>query len=978
MAATVLADPILYEHASDDTTKNGLGHVPGLLSSSVAGNYDQVPQITLVYDYSTKAAGMLQKDRVLMVDAGPDWQHQLFRIDNIDTEWTSEGRNITVIATHIGGDLFGDVTTADVSLANSNPTQTWADFFGKLAEPLPVTMTSSITDVAIVSWPLESIQSAQDVMFGRDNHNPSFTSLYDAEWWFDNYNFSLEHHVGRDTGIVIKYGHHMTGLHNTDNIEGIYTAVRPFSKYTPGQSGGKGDDSNIHQVTGIGLIQYAGNGSLPMYDSPWDGHNMLATKLTNGTRFQVYSYANTGTALGHTWYNLGGKQWVDGNYLSFEKGKTSLVDTNAVGNTAVGIGTVGYNLDNTESKQIIETLDGVLTVQYVGPGKVAIWDSPFAPHSTTGEYLANGNAYRAYKKATDANGHVWYNLGGNQWIDGQYVSLEKGRDYAASKTRGIGTIKYDGKGGVAVYREPTYDGAMTGRYLKNGTQWQIYGTASNGSTTWYNLGGDQWVDSQYITFEHPTDVEPPDTSDDTSTDDQKAPSIAWSYDKPGDWNTKVHEYHSGDQVHIFGQGNAGGTTWYNIGTNEWILADDLTFDGDTDVDPSGAADDMGEQVAQVTVTLPEKYIAVPMPNGQQYEHQHIETFDASEYGVTNEDDLRAITKAFISDNQIGQPQVSMTIDYIDDGHFDYLKNVRLYDRVTVFIPDLNINITAEVTATVYDTLLQRNTTVTIGTRPQTITDDLDHWKDQATKDLADSNANNSQKIDDIDLAWHKAIDQTNKDVADGQKRTTEQQTEWETEFKQTIDEDINNYKQTIADQVAEVNKLSSIIKYNNNEIDFYNGSGTQVGEMGAGGLVYYDASGNPTTVVSADGKVIANSIAGNLLTGTTIHGAEIDGGTVTALDYFSATSAGGTTVISGDWGLSTDSGINIGAGTYSDFHGAVTFESTTNFHDLADFANGISVDAGGSSYISFSNGCYLYAGAGDTIAIHDGHGSHTL
>ncbi|CAJ1187826.1 hypothetical protein [Companilactobacillus paralimentarius] len=37
----------------------------------------------------------------------------------------------------------------------------------------------------------------------------------------------------------------------------------------------------------------------------------------------------------------------------------------------------------------------------------------------------------------------------------------------------------------------------------------------------------------------------------------------------------------------------GGKTWYRVATNEWVCADDINFDGDTDVEPksNGAATD---------------------------------------------------------------------------------------------------------------------------------------------------------------------------------------------------------------------------------------------------------------------------------------------------------------------------------------------------------------------------------------------------
>jgi hypothetical protein len=538
------------------------------------------------------------------------------------------------------------------------------------------------------------------------------------------------------------------------------------------------------------------------------------------------------------------------------------------------------------------------------------------------------------------------------------------------------------KGKIALWNRPSFNGSIT-RMISSGTRWQIYGEASGGgSSTWYDLGGSQWIDGQYMDFSAANNVEPKPVGGDSSSSDTSSDTsdTVWSYNSPGTWNTRVKQYTTGNQVTIYGQGTAGGATWYNIGTNEWLEADYLTFGNNTDVEPSGSADNMNADATQVTLTLPEKYIAVPMPDGQQYEHQRIVNFDASSYGITTVDDLRSITQAYIRDNNIGKPQITLTIDYDElQGHYQNLASVRCYDVVTVFLPEINLNIKAEVTDVIYDTLLQQNTQVTIGNRPLTTTDDLAAWVKKAEEKANAAAQKNSDAVDDMDLAWKKAVDDTNAAFKAGDARTAEQQTEWEKQFKETIDQDINSFKDYVGGQVQSANELASIVHYNNNDVTFYNGSGTQVGSLGAGGLVYYNGSGNPTTVVSSDGKIIASEIAGNELTGTVIHGAEIDSGTVTALDYFSAKSNAGLTVISGDWGLSADSGINVAKnGSFSHFGGAINMDGALTSQSSGYFKAGISLGAGGSSYISFSNGCYLYANSSGTIAIHDQNGSHTL
>jgi hypothetical protein len=977
MADTALKIPLVYEHSTDNRDTLGLGHVPDVVSCVVESKYDSAPQMTLIVNYSEQATEMLQKDRILLADAGDNYLRQMFRIYSVSIDFENGIKQITVMAAHVGADLFGNVLTRDLSLANANPHQLFTEFLADLAEPVDINMVTSITDVAVVNWDATQVDNAQSLLFGRDSSNPSFTSLYNAEWWFDNYEWHFEKNVGRDTGIVIKYGKHLKSLQNTDTTENVYTAVRPISKYTPGQTG-TGDDSNVIALDGTAMIQYAGTGGLPVFDTPFKGQVATGKHLNNGDRFKIYSYAESGTVNDHTWYNLGGKQWVDGNYLSFDKGQTEQFPS-VVGNKATGKGTIAAGL--ADKPGVISKYSGVITVNYVGPGKVAIWNSPWSGRHTTGKFMANGSAWNAYGKATDESGKTWYNLGGNQWVSAQYVALDKAKDYAYQKVRGIGTTKVD-KGKIALWNRPSFNGSIT-RMISPGTRWQVYGEASGGSTTWYDLGGSQWIDGQYMDFSAANNVEPKPVggasdSNDTSSDTS---DTVWSYSAPGTWNTRVKQYTTGNQVTIYGQGTGGGATWYNIGKNEWLEADYLTFGSNTDVEPSGSADDMTAEATEVTVTLPEKYIAVPMPDGQQYEHQRIVNFDASSYNITTVDDLRSITQAYIRDNNIGKPQITLTIDYDElQGHYQNLASVRCYDVVTVFLPEINLNIKAEVTDVIYDTLLQQNTQVTIGNRPLTTTDDLQAWVKKAEDKASTAAQKNSDAVDDMDLAWKKAIDTTNAAFKAGDAKTAEQQTEWENQFKATIDQDINNFKEYVGGQVASANELASIVHYNSNDVTFYNGSGTQVGSLGAGGLVYTDPStGKTTSVVDANGNIGANYIVGNSITGTVIKGAEISGGTIKALDYFSANGGGGTTVISGSWGLSADAGINVGMnGGYSHFGGAINVDGAVTSQSSGYFQDGITLGAGGSSFISFSNGCYLYSGDGDTIAIHDGHGSHTL
>ncbi|MFC2694544.1 MAG: GH25 family lysozyme [Lactobacillus sp.] len=151
----------------------------------------------------------------------------------------------------------------------------------------------------------------------------------------------------------------------------------------------------------------------------------------------------------------------------------------------------------------------VATVSY--PSSIAIWNAPKG--HTTGRYLANGTAWEVTQKA-QIQGDWWYNLGGNQWVPGDYVMVtgfaaipEKtdNADYS-NKTNdrpgtynitSVGTVNYVPNYGIMVWSHA--GGGATGRYLLNGTAWKVFKkTVLADGSVWYNLGGNQWAEGKYL------------------------------------------------------------------------------------------------------------------------------------------------------------------------------------------------------------------------------------------------------------------------------------------------------------------------------------------------------------------------------------------------------------------------------------------------------------------------------------------------
>lgn len=150
-------------------------------------------------------------------------------------------------------------------------------------------------------------------------------------------------------------------------------------------------------------------------------------------------------------------------------------------------------------KPTIEKFVSVGYVNYVPGYGIRVWGEPQSNGSD--RVLAHGTAWKIDQKATMKDGSVWYRVGTNQWVDAQYVSLTPINEANEENVSGVATINYVEGYSVNVYSSPASSSASwTGKQLKHGTKWLTYKRATINGKTFYNLGGSQWVDSQYITF----------------------------------------------------------------------------------------------------------------------------------------------------------------------------------------------------------------------------------------------------------------------------------------------------------------------------------------------------------------------------------------------------------------------------------------------------------------------------------------------
>ncbi|WJE24551.1 N-acetylmuramoyl-L-alanine amidase [Bacillus cereus] len=141
----------------------------------------------------------------------------------------------------------------------------------------------------------------------------------------------------------------------------------------------------LPSTSGTGIAYIEGNG-INLRKGPGTGYGVIR-QLGKGEPYQVFGESNG-------WLNLGGDQWVynDPSYIRYTGGNAPA--TPQASNAGVGVVTI--------------TAD-VLRVR-TGPGT---------------NYGIVKNVYQGEKYQTWGYKDGWYNVGGDQWISGEYVKFEK-------------------------------------------------------------------------------------------------------------------------------------------------------------------------------------------------------------------------------------------------------------------------------------------------------------------------------------------------------------------------------------------------------------------------------------------------------------------------------------------------------------------------------------------------------------------------
>ena len=693
--------PRLYESTETDESTEGLGSLRDLISISIPRNRNEIPTLTMTYPNNGYLSNVISEGMIIVADMGSkeNEKNQKFRIVDI-----SNGQDaMTITANQVWADLSTIPLKQNITLANATPEFAFNAIKNALAWPMSeLSFESDINTVANVIWQFTDFDSANAAIIGGDAMGDTATntmqSLYQGELQFDNYHLSLLKHAGQDNGITIKYGRNMQSITRDETTSGTYNAIMPYVT-TSSDSETSDDEATSDQPE----IQNLTNGLIRIYSSPSTGQEPTDSLIT-GKFIKLVSKTNQNTINGHTWYKTDTGGWIDERWITLDKSNKYLV------NPISGQGILTSNSD--ENGVIVKNQDPRL-VKYLGEDNKNLWSSPFGGQVSS-QKIHNGQVYKVSWKAKDISGQLWYNLGDleSEWIPAQEFYLNADNNIASEKVFGNLTIT----GSVDARIDPNKtDSAVS---WKNKGTFPIYEMQVCQNVKWYHLGqfdGHQvWIkEGANVSFQ-----EVPLADELSKQVTQQIPIYA---DPKGVTPTDDY-YQVGSQFHLSAQSFSQGDIFYEIGENQWVNG---KFVDVTSIDKSL---DEGTEVDEHTLTLTEPVIASEFAKRTKAPLR-VQAVDFSSYGIgTDTNRLLSVATAYMKQNKIGYPNVSLTVSYEQmQGAFQNLTTVDLYDYVSVIFDEVGIFEKAQCTSITWDPVREVATSITIGQLPISYTHYLNEY-----------------------------------------------------------------------------------------------------------------------------------------------------------------------------------------------------------------------------------------------------------
>nr|DAQ60949.1 MAG TPA: tail protein [Caudoviricetes sp.] len=231
-------NPVLYKADERSFRTFGLGEISDAYKVTVTrernGNYD----LYIKYPVNGHFASIFKEEMKIKSDAGKRTKWQTFEINRIVK---NSSEHIEIYARHISmrtSDLALEPMVRASKVNAETALRLWKE---SLVGDDIFDVSSDIQTLGNISWDVDKIGNARKALGGASG---SILDVFGGEYEFDNNLIILHKQMGRKAPTVLEYGRNLLSVEEERLLDGNYTSIYPFARYTPSSNGSSERSSN--------------------------------------------------------------------------------------------------------------------------------------------------------------------------------------------------------------------------------------------------------------------------------------------------------------------------------------------------------------------------------------------------------------------------------------------------------------------------------------------------------------------------------------------------------------------------------------------------------------------------------------------------------------------------------------------------------------------------------------------------------------
>lgn len=219
--------PVLYEAKETKFRTFGLGEIADAYEVRVTrernGNYS----LYIKYPLDGVFASVFKEEMKIKSDAGRRTKWQTFEINRV---LRNSKDHIEIFARHISmrtQDIALKPFVNGASVGAESALEIWKE---NLVGDDKFDVKSDILTLGSFNWEVDKIGNARGALGGVAG---SILDVYGGEYEFDNRTIILHKQMGRKAPTVLEYGRNIVSVEEERLLDGNYTSIYPYVRYTP-------------------------------------------------------------------------------------------------------------------------------------------------------------------------------------------------------------------------------------------------------------------------------------------------------------------------------------------------------------------------------------------------------------------------------------------------------------------------------------------------------------------------------------------------------------------------------------------------------------------------------------------------------------------------------------------------------------------------------------------------------------------------